>query len=315
MSDMRRMMGLLAAGVLVAAAGCVNEEDSLFIRGVVAPPGTAENQTASCGGDGQDEASTEIGVTNYSCSGSQEPGAADNFWGSLNLELSEFERENGGQIGPPRDVYDEAGLCSLYGGFSENSSGNQSFREYFTDINHRYKRFVMAFDMVNRLESSEEAGAEGQGGGGGGGFPNLELDKNAVETAELKVRFPDVSNSGADGLGLDRDIKKSFVLESSGGAILFSTALFELVDLAEPGGQQQSPLRQMHRQVVLDRTGLGSYNQQARQTTVTVQAKIWVTGETLSGRKVESNRIEVPFRLCGSGCGTTPQCAFSSGGG
>jgi hypothetical protein len=310
------MMGLLAAGMLVAAAGCVNEQDSLFIRGVVAPPGTAETQSATCVVEDEEgnEQETEIGVTNYSCSGSQEPGAADSFWGSLNVELSEFESEDGGQLGPPKQIYDEAGLCSELGNYLGDAPQSRSFRQYFEDINHRYKRFVIAFDMVNRLDSSEEAGAEGQGGGGGGGFPNLELDKNAIETAELKVRFPDVSNSGPDGLGLDRDIKKSFVVESSGGAILFNTALFQLADLANPGGGQQSPLRQMHRQVVLDRTGLGSYNSQAQRTTVTVKAKMWVSGKTLGGRKVESNRIEVPIRVCGEGCGTTPQCAFSSEG-
>jgi len=314
MSDMRRTMGLLAAGMLVAAAGCVNEKDSLFIRGVVAPPGTSENQTASCGGDGEDEEATEIGAPNYSCSGSQEPGAADSFWGALDIELDQFERQDGGQLGPPRQVYDEPALCSEYEYYRENESQGRSFRGYFEDINHRYKRFVMYLDMVNRLESSEEAGAEGQGGGGGGGFPNLELDKNAIETAEMKVRFPDVSNSGPDGLGLDRDIKQSFVVESSGGAILFDTALFGSADLANPGEEGDSRLRQMHRQVVLDRTGLGSYNAQARRTTVTVQAKIWVTGETLSGRQVESNRIEVPIRVCGNDCSTTPQCAFTSDG-
>ncbi len=310
----------LGAGLL--AGGCVEQESSLLLRGVVQVPGSIEERSVSCGegggsedmqddgengGDGGDQqessGSGELVLPNYTCQ-ETEGGNAAAFWGGVTINLADYEEGNG-QRGVENEHFSNEELCAM----NETHSGEQSFASTYRNSNFRHQSFVMTLDSENQLEDSREVGAEGQGGGQSGGFSGIRLDMNTIETSVLKIRFPEISGTGPGGIGADRDLDMSFVIESAGGAQIIEFAAFQRGDFVG-SDDQMSTMRQLHRQAVLEETSLGSYEGDAREYSVTVKAKVWFEGKTLGGRSVESNRLTVPITLCGSGCTTTQQCNF-----
>ena len=293
MHHISRLIGVFATILLFswATMGCVDQEASLKLRGVVAIQGTQSTTEVDC--SGEEEEAQPIPKPSFTCDSQVEPGNAENFLTQLSVDISEYENA-GGQLAPANNtVVSDEQFCEI--GPAEYQ--NQRFRS---------PSFVAAFDSINRLEDSREVGSQGQGGGGGG-FSGLELNMNDVQTRTFKVRFPNVSETGPSQLGLDRDIDFTMVVDSGGGGAAFTLELLSRGDIQS--------LKQLHETVVLRRTGLSSYDDTAKKTAVTLTSEMWIEGETIGGRPVESNKLTFPVKLCGQGCGLTPQCNFRAAGG
>ena len=305
MRKVSQAVGMLGVGLLTAAAtGCVEQEASLSMRGVVEYQGTRTEEGVECpvenggggGMDGEMDQTKTVQAPTFQCPRNVEPGAAENFRFGVRIDLSDYKNGGAGQLTTARS-----------GGPSQSDICNMD-KEQFTTARYGQSGFEMAFDILNRLEDSRNVGSAGQGGGGGG-FEGLYLNANDIQLKELIVRWPEIGNS--DKLGLDKNLGVSIVAESDGGGALLNMPIFSAGDI--------QALEELHKQLVRERAGLSDYNDRAKRTSVTVDADIYVKGETLGERPVESTHLEFPFTICGKGCGgTTPVCNFqenSSGGG
>ena len=301
MRKVSRAVGILGVGLLAGSmAGCVEQEASLSIRGVVEYQGQRSSEAVQCpvegGGDGMmgETMTKEESVPVLECAKNVEPGNAENFRAGVRIDLSDFKAGGTGQVGTARaSGPSQQDICSI---------DSQSY------VRQKYGHpwFEIGLDLENRLKDSNQVGAGGGGGGGGGGFEGLNLNANDIQLKEIVIEYPEISNS-AD-LGLDKEFKVSLIADSNGGGALLNRAIFSSGDIPQ--------LEKLHKQLVKERAGLGSYNDRAKRTTVTIIADIHVKGETLGERPVESTHLEFPIELCGKGCGTTPECEFKeqSGG-
>jgi hypothetical protein len=279
---------LLSFGLLlVGTMGCVDQEASISLRGFIQLQGEATQEDVECGSGMNAETRAEPVL---SCETEIDPGSIDTFLTRLTINVRELE--NQGQLGPPIAHLSNLDYC------------NFSYQEYITR-KYRHASFFTSVDMVNNLSNSQNVGAEGQGGGGGGGgFEGIRIDTNSVQLDQLLLRFPEVSGTGGGETDIDKDIKSAGLLESDGGALTLSFKMFK---------QEEVPaLRALHEQLVLERTSLNTYNDRARRTTITVQARLWAKGQTLSETDVASNKIQIPVDICGRGCDMTPSCAYAS---
>jgi hypothetical protein len=303
MRNVSQAVGMLGVGLLTAAAtGCVEQEASLSMRGVVKYEGTRGEEAVECpvenggggGMDGEMEQTKTVQAPTFECSRNTEPGAAESFRFGVRIDLSDFKSGGGGQRTTARS-----------GGPSQSDICNME-KQQFTAARYGQSGFELAFDIRNRLEDSRNVGSVGQGGGGGG-FEGLHLDANDIQLKELVIRWPEVGSSG--DLGLDKNLGVSIIAESDGGGALLNMPIFSAGDIQS--------LEELHKQLVRERAGLSNYNDRAKRTSVTIDADIYVKGETLGERPVESTHLEFPFTICGKGCDTTPVCDFqvSAGGG
>lgn len=276
MSRYRRTIGIVAAALVVSGvAGCVDQEASLGIRGVVEFNGTATTEEVECGsGDNVETRRKPV----LSCQQSVEPGNVDTFLSRASIEISDFEGMGAsGQIGPSVQTLGDDAFCSL---------GSSEYRRA------KYGRpwFELTLDTENRLKDSREVGSEGQGGGGGG-FENLQLNTNDIHLKKLKIRYP---NAPADAL--EKTIQLSVLAESGGGGASVEFRPFESGDA--------EALRSVHQ-------SLANSPDEAK----TIVAKFTIEGETLGGNEITSNTFSFPLQICGEGCGTTPVCDFQDEGG
>ena len=297
MIDMTRAVGLAATSLLVlSAVGCVESEASIEVRGIVAFEGSLGSSDVECpvaGGGGGDEQQTETrSQLQVTCNKQVEPGSVTNFLTSASFDISEFRRM-GGQLGTAQRSVPDEQFC-------------QMDPVTFEQVKYRHPWFEVSLDTVNRLQDSREVGAEGQGGGGGG-FAGIKLDQNDIQIKEFKVRYPQIPETKSDNLGLDKDVRLNMLAESGGGGATMTFKLFN--------GGDVDALEKLHKTLVKRRAGLSTYNDRAKRTSVTVIAELWLKGQTIGERKVESNRVEFPITLCGQGCGVTPTCILSEEGG
>lgn len=278
MSRYARTIGIVAATLMASGvAGCVDQEASLGIRGVVEFNGTETTEEVECGsGDNVETRNKPV----LSCQQSVEPGNVDTFLSRASVEISDYEGMNAsGQLGPSVRTLSDEDFCSM---------GSSEFRSA------KYGRsgYKLTLDTENRLKDSREVGSEGQGGGGGG-YENLQLNTNDIHLKQLKIRFPD-----APADDLEETIQLSVLAESGGGGAAVEFSLFESGDV--------EALRSVHQ-------SLASSSDEA----VTIVAEFTIEGETLGGNDITSNTFSFPIQICGEGCGTTPVCDFQaeSGGG
>jgi len=278
MKGYRRAIGIIAATLVVwGIGGCVDQEASLGIRGVVEYNGTETTEEVECGsGESVETRNKPV----FSCQKSVEPGSVDEFLVRASINISNYEGMNpSGQLGPSIQSLTDDDFCKL----GAAAYGNAKYGRPW---------FELTLDTENRLKDSREVGSEGQGGGGGG-FENLNLNTNDIHLQQLKLRFPD-----APAGELEKTIQLSLLAESGGGGAAVEFVLFESGDTEE--------LRSVHQ-------SLASSPDEA----VTIVAEFTIEGETLGGNEITSNTFSFPIQLCGSGCNTTPVCNFQaeSGGG
>lgn len=300
MTHISRTVGVVATAILVCTAmGCVEQEASLGLRGVVQFSGSQTSTEVECtvpgtGGPNSEPETVKKSKPELTCDRQVEPGSVSNFRTSISIDINEFRTMNGQLTGISQRLVSDEQFCSWD-------------PVTFEQVKYRHPWIEIAIDSVNRLQDSREVGAKGQGSGGGG-FDGLKLDVNDIQIQDFRIRFPNVPETGEGQLNLDKNVKLAMLAESGGGGATIATRMFESGDI--------DALEQLHKTLVTRRAGLSNYGDKAQRTSVTLIAEMWLEGETLGEREVESNRIEFPIKLCGKGCGLSPDCFFAqeSGG-
>lgn len=287
------LLGLLLI-LSTASIGCVDQEMSLNLRGVFNYEGQLEESEVECGsgnGGGEPRTVTEPVVT---CETEVSTGGVETFLSRAKVNIQTLESR--GQVGSEFEPLSQIDICEVD-------------EATYIDAKYRQPSFRAVLSAVNRLSDSRQVGAQG-GGGGTGGFEDLKLDANTVQLKKLQVRFPD-----APAGVLEKTIRLGRMVESEGGAVVEEFVLFRdeeiAPDVGEPG------LKEIHRRLVLGRTGLDAYDARARATTVRMRARIWLEGETLGGREVESNRLSLPIDVCNAegACSLTQECDLEESAG
>lgn len=299
---------ILGMGVIaVAGTACVDTEPALKLKGFTAYPATVEQQTLTCNPDAEGmmggPETYEVTYETASCDTEVDPADIETFQYEAGLNINQFA-----SVGQPG--FGTTGtVTSLRGEVCQDTEPPASdlvsaTEEWFRE-NSGSANFTIAVNVINNLEDNRNTGAQGGGGGGqGGGFEGLYSDGNDVKLQTVEIRFP--------GLGsrFDRDIQVAAVADSQGGAVnIPAVRVFS--------SNQVSQLQDLHRDLVVERTSVtvDQYNNQQapKEAEVVVEAEVRIQGETLSGKNVTSNALNLPIRLCRSGtaCTTTGACGYT----
>jgi hypothetical protein len=309
-------LGMAMLGACLVAGlglGCVDTEPALKFKGFTGYPGSLEQQTLTCnpqsgeegeggGGGGTSGETYDVNYTTATCDTAVDPADIETFQSEAGLNIDEFATFGQPGFGTDLDLGELRGaVCQ-----DQQPDGNQlqtSVSNWFAN-NSGKANYTVSVNIINNLEDNRNTGAQGGGGGGqGGSFEGLYADGNDVKLETIEVRFPNVG--GDLGSQLNRDVPVAAVVDTQGGAVnLVTVRLFS--------SNQVGLLEDLHRQLYLSRTGADNYGSQAQTAEIVLKAEVRALGETLSGKKVTSNEVLLPIRLCrrGTACDTTGSCGF-----